>query len=70
MLIQCDKMPRTARSKSSTGIYHIILRGINKQILFLDQEDKERFLHTLLEFKDISQYKIYAYCLMDNHILF
>ncbi len=48
-------MPRTARSKSSTGIYHIILSGINKQILFLDQKNKERFLHTLLEFKDKSK---------------
>ena len=27
-------MPRQARVKSKTGIYHIILRGINKQDIF------------------------------------
>jgi len=31
-------MPRAARKKSSTGIYHIVLRGINKQQIFEDDE--------------------------------
>ncbi|MDN5360840.1 MAG: REP-associated tyrosine transposase, partial [Thermotogaceae bacterium] len=37
-------MPRTRRLKSETGIYHVILRGINKQIIFEDDEDHEMFL--------------------------
>lgn len=61
-------MPRTAREKGKSGIYHIILRGINKQIIFEDDEDAERFLQTLADFKEKSGYKVYGYCLMDNHI--
>ena len=40
-------MPRTARKKSSTGIYHIMLRGINQQTIFNAKEDYTRFLNTL-----------------------
>lgn len=61
-------MPRTARKKSKTGIYHIMLRGVNKQRIFEDEEDCEKFLQTLEFYKAESGYKIYAYCLMGNHI--
>lgn len=61
-------MPRTASKKSKTGIYHIALRGINKQTIFEDEEDAEKFLQTLEDHKDKSGYRIYAYCLMGNHI--
>jgi len=29
-------MPRKAREKSESGIYHIIMRGINRQTIFED----------------------------------
>ncbi|WNF36660.1 transposase [Bacillaceae bacterium IKA-2] len=61
-------MPRKARKKSSSGIYHIMLRGINRQLIFEDDEDKSRFLETLKKYKEISKYQLYSYCLMDNHI--
>jgi len=61
-------MPRKAREKSSTGIYHIMLRGIDGRNIFLDKEDKEIFLKKLLEIKDKVNFKLYGYCLMDNHI--
>lgn len=61
-------MPRQARKKSATGIYHIMLRGINRQQIFEDEEDRERFLDTLENYKDECGYTIYAYCLMGNHI--
>ena len=61
-------MPRTARIKSSTGIYHIITRGINQQNIFSSDDDYERFLHTLIRYCRKSTSEIYAYCLMDNHI--
>ena len=35
-------MPRQERTKSGTGIYHVMLRGINKQDMFEDDED---YLH-------------------------
>ncbi len=61
-------MPRSARKKSSSGIYHIVLRGINKQRIFEDDEDNQYFLEKLKTYKDISGYEIYAYCLMSNHV--
>ena len=32
-------MPRQARKTSGTGIYHVMLRGINRQDIFEDDED-------------------------------
>lgn len=61
-------MPRTARETSATGIYHIILRGINQQNIFEDDEDKLKFLLILREVKELCGFSIYAYALMDNHI--
>lgn len=61
-------MPRSARIKSRTGIYHIVLRGINRQKIFLDDEDRLRLYKTLHKYKEKCQYSIYAYCFMDNHI--
>ena len=60
-------MPRQARRKSKTGIYHVIMRGINRQSIFEDDEDYERFIETLKKYKETSEYKIYAFCLMRNH---
>ena len=45
-----------------------MLRGINQQQIFEDSEDYDKFLHTLKECKEICEYKLYAYCLMGNHI--
>lgn len=61
-------MPRQARRKSESGIYHIMLRGINQQQIFADEEDSLRFLETLSKYKEQCGYEIYAYCLMSNHV--
>jgi putative transposase len=61
-------MPRSARKKSSSGLCHIILRGINKQRIFEDDEDNQYFHEKLKTCKDISGYEMYAYCLMSNHV--
>ena len=61
-------MPRTARKKSESGIYHIMLRGINQQVIFEDEEDNHKFLEVLNDYKAISGYQLFAYCLMNNHI--
>ena len=45
-----------------------MLRGINQQQIFEDEEDNFRFLETLLKYKQQCKYEIYAYCLMGNHL--
>lgn len=62
------KMPRQARKKSITGIYHVMLRGINQQQIFEDNEDYEKFLQVIKDCKDISPFEVFAYCLMGNHV--
>ena len=54
-------MPRGVRIKSESGIYHIMLRGINRENIFHDEEDYEKFVDTLKRYKDVCDYKIYAY---------
>ena len=61
-------MPRLPRQKSESGIYHIMLRGINQQVIFEDDEDYAKFIETLETYKAVSGYKVFAYCLMSNHI--
>ena len=40
-------MPRQARKESGTGIYHVMLRGINRQDIFEEAEDYMRMLSCL-----------------------
>ena len=61
-------MPRHARKKTDSGIYHVMLRGINRQQIFLESEDYALFLEVLRECKALSGFKLYVYCLMGNHV--
>ena len=61
-------MPRTPRKKSSTGIYHVMLRGADRRIIFSDDEDCNRFLEAMKRAKKESEYLLYAWCLMGNHV--
>ncbi len=45
-----------------------MLRGINRQTIFEDDEDRFRLLETVKRFKEISEFRVFSYCLMDNHI--
>jgi REP element-mobilizing transposase RayT len=61
-------MARKLRIEFEGALYHVITRGNKKQRIFLDKEDKERFLKKLLEYKNRYNFVLYAYALMDNHV--
>lgn len=61
-------MPRRARKLSSTSIYHIVIRGIDRQIMFEEEKDYKKYLQLLLFYKSECHFELYAYCLMSNHI--
>ncbi|WP_102344779.1 REP-associated tyrosine transposase [Bacillus sp. Marseille-P3661] len=61
-------MPRKARLKSGSGVYHVILRGANRQEIFHDDEDCMQFLNTLERYKNETELKVYGWCLMSNHV--
>ena len=69
-------MPRRARIESGTGIFHVMMRGINHQNIFEDEEDCWQFINTLdrmrVRYDDYGKpcgtnCIYYAYCLMGNH---
>ena len=70
-------MARKLRSASDSGVYHVILRGVNKQDIFENEKDFLKFL-SLMErvafpVDETGQripplLIIYAYCLMPNHV--
>ena len=61
-------MPRHSRIKSKTNIYHLMNRGLNKQLLFDDEVDYLRYLQLINDIKKEFGIKVYAYCLMSNHV--
>lgn len=61
-------MPRTARKQSPTSIYHLMVRGINRDRIFEADEDKDHYLKILKEAKTKSDFELYSYILMDNHL--
>ena len=70
-------MPRRARKTGVTGVYHVMLRGVNRNVIFHDEQDFGKFIKVLDLHahpndddglaKEPSCY-IYAYCLMSNHV--
>lgn len=61
-------MARIPRRFGNSKIYHIIFKGIDSQDIFYDDQDRRVFLKHLLDTKEEFGYKVYAYCLMSNHI--
>lgn len=61
-------MPRVARKKSHTKVYHVILRGNDRKDIFFDDQDYAKFINEIINTKEKYKYEIYAYCLMTNHV--
>ena len=40
-------MARKARIRSSLNLYHVIIRGINKQDIFNDNQEKKKLMKEL-----------------------
>lgn len=61
-------MPRQARRLAESKTYHVMIRGNEQRNLFLDDEDREKFLDVLYWKCRDNKFSIYAYCLMSNHV--
>ena len=61
-------MARRARQRAESGIYHVMLRGVNRDAIFLEDADRERFLRALTLTREASGCRVLAYCLMTNHV--
>ena len=61
-------MPRLGRIVLPHYPHHVVQRGHNRQPIFAEPQDYERYLETLREFKSEYGVEVYAYCLMTNHV--
>ena len=61
-------MPRSARIVIRGYPHHIIQRGHNRQAVFVSDDDYLFYLDNLREWKEKLACKVYAYCLMTNHV--
>lgn len=61
-------MPRTGRIVLPHYPHHIVQRGHNRQVVFAEPADFERYLSDLRELKAASDIKVYAFCLRTNHV--
>ena len=61
-------VPRIARIRGEYATYHIIQRGNERKNIFYSDDNKVRFLDTLQRMKKKYNFKLEAYCIMDNHV--
>lgn len=64
-------MGRPKRLQFPGACYYIVLRGNNRQDIFISNQDRRAFLALLRTYKERFALKIYAYCLMpqEAHLL-
>jgi REP element-mobilizing transposase RayT len=62
-------MPRCARRNvwTTAACYHVLNRGHARERIFHDDADRQRFLELLARYRDRCAFRLYHYCLMDNH---
>jgi len=60
-------MARQLRMEYEGAIYHVMSRGDRREAIFLDDEDRQRFLLTLGEVCERADWQVHVYCLMGNH---
>ena len=63
-------MARSPRIALPGYPHHVIQRGNNRQAIFLSDEDYRFYLGCFRRAKEERRCRIYAYCLMSNHVHF
>ncbi len=61
-------MPRGARLDAPGTLHHVIMRGIDRGAIFIDDEDRKEFMRRLGSLARESGTQIYAFALMTNHV--
>ncbi len=61
-------MARKARIEYEGAFYHVITRGNQRQRVFKDENDFQKYLELLVYYKGRHKYSLYAYVLMNNHV--
>lgn len=62
-----DNMSRQLRIEYPGALYHVTARGNSKATIFINDDDRYKFLDTLENCTKAFNYICHAYCIMDNH---
>ena len=63
-------MPRDARVVCAGVPYHVTQRGNYRQDIFEEEEDREKYMEFFMMYLEKFEVKLYAWCLMSNHVHF
>lgn len=61
-------MSRKPRIHYIGAFYHVVVRGNNHAYIFNSRENKEEYKKIVSKYKKRYRFKLYAYCIMDNHV--
>ena len=61
-------MPRIARAVLPGFAYHVTHRGNRRVATFLEEVERRRYLDLFLEVREEAGLRVWAYCLMANHV--
>ena len=61
-------MPRKPRDDVGGAVQHVYARGNAKQLIYLDDVDRSRYLSLLAQAVERYRWRCLAFCLMDNHL--
>ena len=61
-------MPYIRRQQCESNLYHVIIRGEGRMLLFEDRLDREVFLDLMRQKRAECSVELLAWCLMGNHV--
>ena len=61
-------LPRPLRLEAAGAVYHVIARGNERKAIFRDDHDRIAYLERLAECRARLDFRLYAFCLMGNHL--
>lgn len=61
-------MPRKARKKSCTGVYHVVMRGNNKTWIYQKIQYKRLVQKIIFEEEEKGRIELISWCIMNSHI--
>jgi putative transposase len=61
-------MARQPRNEIEAGIHHVWARGVERRVIFGDDDDRRLYLRLLLGIVRKFRWRVLGYCLMPNHV--
>ncbi|WDV44562.1 transposase [Clostridiaceae bacterium M8S5] len=61
-------MARKQRIHYEGALYHVMVRGNNGEYILKEESEKKSYKDLIYRYKKKYDFKLYAYCIMDNHV--